>query len=72
MPSVIDCLFRKLSVTGVKSEGKNELGRSWVRDVFVVDRFRDRHLESLLATSSDRSITRIKLPESTLWIAASS
>jgi hypothetical protein len=72
MPSVIDCLFRELSVMGVKSEGKNELGRSWVRDVFVVDRFRDRHLDSLLATSSDRSITRIKLPESTLWIAASS
>lgn len=72
MPSVIDCLFRELSVTGVKSAGKNELGRSWVRDVFVVDRFRDRHLDSLLATSSDRSITRIKLPESTLWIAASS
>jgi hypothetical protein len=72
MLSVIDCLFRELSVTGVKSEGKNELGRSWVRDVFVVDRFRDRHLDSLLATSSDRSITRIKLPESTLWIAASS
>ncbi len=72
MLSVIDCLFRELSVTGVKSAGKNELGRSWVRDVFVVDRFRDRHLDSLLATSSDRSITRIKLPESTLWIAASS
>ena len=72
MLSVIDCLFRELSVMGVKSEGKNELGRSWVRDVFVVDRFRDRHLDSLLATSSDRSITRIKLPESTLWIAASS
>ncbi len=82
MLSGTDCLLCEPSVVGAKSTGKNGVGKAgagkreprrvWVCGLFVVDRFRDRHLDSLLATSSDRSITRIKLPESTLWIAASS
>ena len=72
MPSEIGYLFHDRADLWRWIARKKAFGRCCGWDSFVVHGFSDRHFDSLLATSSDRSITRIKLPESTLWIAASS